>query len=278
MEFLSTLLDILKKPFPEEDNRAIYFRNTVLIGCFVTLFLYIFQPFGISTIEEKKFLICVGFGLMTIVAAFIYNGLTFGILKIRGGGKILTFGEWILHMIGFMLTISLVNFLFARSLFGTMRWEFLPTMILSTFAIGIFPTVILGLLSLRLLEKRHQELSERFNLRHRDSARSLQDDDRKIFDIPVNRIRYIEALQNYVRIGYINDQGVLTEDTQRITIKSILEDLTDTPVIRCHRSFLVNRDAVISCTGNAQGLLLSLADCVRTIPVSRSYVSIFKDG
>ena len=101
-------------------------------------------------------------------------------------------------------------------------------------------------------------------------------DNQYLMNLASHQIRYIEALQNYAKIGYINSTGQLIERTERATLKSILNEVEGSPIVKCHRSFLVNREAIISTSGNAQGLLLTLSDCDKTIPVSRSYVPAFR--
>ena len=99
-----------------------------------------------------------------------------------------------------------------------------------------------------------------------------------LFDIPVKQIKYIEALQNYVTIGFINREGQLQKQTERATLKSILATTKESSILRTHRSFLVNQQAIINTVGNSQGLLLTLSDCDKKIPVSRSYVPAFKSA
>ena len=92
----------------------------------------------------------------------------------------------------------------------------------------------------------------------------------------MGQIRYIEALQNYAKIGYINTEGQLKEQVERSTLKGIIQQIADTSIVKCHRSFLVNRDHITQVTGNAQGLQLTLADCKKSVPVSRAFVSVFR--
>jgi len=271
------IIEILKKPFPEEDNKAVYIRNVAAISVFVTLFLYIFQPFDMSSIQSGLFWNCLGFGVATFVASVFYDLCLRPLFGLISKGKGLTFGKWILHMIGIILTISLANFVYVRlSFFGYIRWEFFPIMIANTFAIGIFPVVVLGAISLLREERKYRLISDEINQKESIIEPDNRAADQTVFDIPIYQIRYIEALQNYVKIGYINSSGHPTEHTERATLKGILNEVEDSTIVKCHRSFLVNREAIISTSGNAQGLLLTLSDCDKIIPVSRSYVAIFR--
>ncbi|GJM35187.1 MAG: hypothetical protein DHS20C18_41880 [Saprospiraceae bacterium] len=278
MEFFDKIVNILRKPFPEEESTLGYVRVITMISVFVILFLYTFQPFGISTIESGMFLICLGFGSMTFLASIIYEFVISRLFNLKGEREHFTFGRWILNVLGLMLCISLANFLFARSLFGNIRWEFLPQMIYGTFAIGIFPVVVLGAISLIRQENRYQIISEEINQKKGRASSVSNLNDLSVFDIPASQIRYMEALQNYVKIGYVNSEGQLKEQTERVTLKSILDEVEGSSIVKCHRSFLVNREAIIATSGNAQGLLLTLSDCDKIIPVSRSCVVVFREN
>jgi hypothetical protein len=279
MGFFAKIIEVLRKPFPEEENRSSYIKNTLVISVFVALFLYVFQPFGMDTIESGKFLICLGFGSMTFIASYIYDVVARRVLKFRGEREYFTFGNWILNMMGIIFTISLANFLFARSLIGTMEWEFFPQMIYSTFTIGIFPVVALGWILLIRQEHKYQSIAANIN-QHKTNSPAIDHDldDRAVFNIPVSRIKYVEAWQNYVKIGYVNAENKVQEQTERATLKNILSEAEESPLVRCHRSFLVNREAITMVSGNAQGLVLSLENCEKTVPVSRSYVPVFRDN
>jgi hypothetical protein len=60
MKFLYSIIHVLNKPFPEQESAYGMLRISTIISAFVTFFLYIFQPFGISAIESNTFLICLG--------------------------------------------------------------------------------------------------------------------------------------------------------------------------------------------------------------------------
>ena len=97
-----------------------------------------------------------------------------------------------------------------------------------------------------------------------------------IRDRPISHIRYIESLQNYVTIGYVDETQQFKKQTERATLKGILQTVDKNAIVRTHRSFLVNQQAIVETAGNSQGLLLTLAHVDKKIPVSRSYVSTFR--
>jgi DNA-binding LytR/AlgR family response regulator len=143
--------------------------------------------------------------------------------------------------------------------------------------VGIIPITVLGGLSILIQEKKYKNIATTINQQTTHLTDSPKVDEKSLFGIPLNRIKYVRALQNYVTIGHVDEGGRFKIVTERTTIKNIEETTSGTSVVKVHRSFLVNRNAIVAISGNAQGLLLDLGDCDRTVPVSRSYVTSFKD-
>lgn len=277
MNSFDKIVQILRKPFPRVENWYSYFKILIIISLFVTFFLYVFQPFGISALESHKFLICLGFGSMTFLGALIYEFTVGQFLKLIGIRARWTFGKWILNNLGVAIFISFTNFLFIRILyFGFIQWELFPNMLYGTLMIGLVPIVVLGGVTLIKQEKKYQIIAEEINQKKTSTSNINNNHDLSIFDISASQIKYVEALQNYVKIAYMDGEDKLIVQTERATLKNILEEVEGSSIIKCHRSFLVNQEAIISTNGNAQGLLLSLSECDKIIPVSRSCVSIFR--
>jgi DNA-binding LytR/AlgR family response regulator len=149
-------------------------------------------------------------------------------------------------------------------------------MIRGTFMVGVFPIVALGVIALLRKERKYQHIAEEINLEMSTKSESTSSEDSILFDIPSSQIRYVEALQNYVKIGHLSAEGQWKEKTERATLKSILNEVEGSALVKCHRSFLINRETITSTSGNAQGLLLQLANCEKSIPVSRSFVGSFR--
>jgi len=275
MEYLGSIRDFLNKPFPVEESKAAFFRLVGAISLFIFLFLGIFEPFGINTVEEGKWMICFGFGVVAFLTMVAFEYLLDMVFKLKRKPEEYTFWKWILYMTGMMLAISLTNFLFSRSLFGSMDWSLFPAMLKGTLAIGIFPLIFIGGAALLRTERKYQDISHQINSSP-PKKHNIKDDHLSIFNISLNDVLYVEALQNYIRIGYKAPDGTFAERTERSTLKSIIDQIQGSSVVRCHRSFLVNTEAILSTSGNAQGLQLTLKGFNKIIPVSRSYVPAFR--
>lgn len=274
--YLQNIVHFLNKPFPEEESYWSYLQVLVGISLFVCFFLYIFQPFGLSTLTSNRFWICLGFGSMTVLGAIVYEITVAQMLKGLGFYKNWIFFKWLLNNLMIMLIISLANFLFARLvLIGYIDWQFFPQMLYGTLMIGIIPFTVLGAIKMKKAEQKYQEMARGIPTPTLQAPKR-EEEGLQLFGIPFSQIKYIEALQNYVKVGYLNEQFQLREQTERRTMKSILKEVEGSSIVQCHRSYLVNRTAIEKVDGNAQGLLLSLSDCDKCIPVARSKISLFK--
>lgn len=272
MNFLDNIIQFYNKPFP---NRRWFglSKNVLIIIISSTLFLFIFQPSGISDIEpvSVRFLVCLGFGVSGALAYYLYE-LLFGLLfkNIKW-----TYGKWWLYSLGVLFVISLANFLFIRiCFFGYIIWGLFPYMIRGVFMFGI-PSLILSTLFLLQQEQKYELIATQINEK-KPSPSTLPNNNISILDIPIHQIKYVEALQNYVTIGFLNSEGQLKKLTERTTLKSILKEAEGSSIVRTHRSYLVNQNAIIETSGNAQGLMLTLSNCDVKVPVSRTYVPLFK--
>lgn len=82
---------------------------------------------------------------------------------------------------------------------------------------------------------------------------------------------YMESQDNYVKIFYENN-GKLLSYMLRSRTKTIEENLADTSMVRCHRSYMVNVMKInhIRKGGKARYIVLTNDD-IKPIPVSKSY-------
>jgi hypothetical protein len=88
---------------------------------------------------------------------------------------------------------------------------------------------------------------------------------------------YLQAADNYVTIFY-NHQQKPAKYMLRSSLKLIETDLANSPLIRCHRSYMVNFEKVKIIRREKDGLKLELESAVSIeIPVSKTYMEdVFK--
>lgn len=90
--------------------------------------------------------------------------------------------------------------------------------------------------------------------------------------IDLEQLLYIDSADNYATIHYMN-KSKLSKYLIRSSLKWMEENLTrETPLVRCHRSFIVNLDKVKVLRKTKDGIFLEI-DAINTpdIPVSKTY-------
>ena len=82
---------------------------------------------------------------------------------------------------------------------------------------------------------------------------------------------YIESADNYICIWYKKNE-ILKKQLLHITMKDVCEQLADTSIVRCHRSYMINLDLVKVMRREKGNLFLELGETgVREIPISKTY-------
>ncbi|HHV84462.1 MAG TPA: LytTR family transcriptional regulator [Petrimonas sp.] len=94
--------------------------------------------------------------------------------------------------------------------------------------------------------------------------------------ITLENLLYIESADNYATIYYLN-KSRQSHFLLRNSLKWMEENLTkDTPLVRCHRSYIVNMDKVKILKKVKGGIVLELdAENTPDIPVSKTYYESF---
>jgi hypothetical protein len=120
---------------------------------------------------------------------------------------------------------------------------------------------------LELLESEDQEMEQI------KKGMIIFNDEKKEFKLSVqsDQLLFLESADNYVKIHYLN-KGKLVHFMLRNTLKNLEENLANTSMIRCHRSFVVNFDKVKVLRKEKDGIFLALdEERVPDIPVSKTY-------
>ena len=84
--------------------------------------------------------------------------------------------------------------------------------------------------------------------------------DRKMIKVALDEIKYVESIQDYLKI-HTSDQALVTRET----MAQMQQQLPERDFLRCHRSFLVNIRHIDSYTHE------QITIGRKSIPISRSY-------
>ena len=279
------MLQKLNQPFPDKADFKQSLLSIFWVGIFVGLFLFLIRPFGIEGTWADIATASAGFGGITILFGWVYESATRFVFRIKTYGPQWTLGKWMLYSIVLIVWIAIGNYLFVNWLtnWKALDYFYFTRMVGYTSLIGIFPIALSGLVVQMRAEKENEldarSLDEKVHAPH-----SSQSDELVVLDATENEFkfnshefRYAEAMQNYVTIWFVRS-GALQKEILRSTVASLEEQLTNSPIIRCHRSYLVNPNSIEKVGGNAQGLRLNLRDVPQEeVPVSRSYISKIRE-
>lgn len=276
------MLRLLHQPYPIHFSRKQSLLIPLLAGLFVALFLNLFQPFGLAHWQvEKKWLLLSGYGFITSLLMLTWELARTYFFQKRSEEN-WTVSKEIISIFILISSIGLFNFLYSSWL-GFSRlslpdlWEYLQM----TFLIGIFPSVLIPLANyLRKLQKhtrQSQSINRQLKPRDKQSPASpaltlVAENEKDTFSCPVTSLCSISAADNYATIVYWDSETqTLKKHLLRSSLSRLEEQLSGTPVWRCHRSHLVNLPLVEQVSGNAQGYRLHLPFQHPPVAVSRSY-------
>ncbi|HEV7349109.1 LytTR family DNA-binding domain-containing protein [Telluribacter sp.] len=276
------MFQLLRQPYPLNDSRRHDFLFAVGAGLFVALFLFLFQPFGLSRWEASwtKTAVITGYGLVTFGAMLLWEfGVKRGLLAGSYTEEKHTVGRQILHVALLLLLIAVGNYLYTLLVFGQDgpgAVEGFGKTVLYTLLIGIFPTVTSILLNYvyQLKKYRHppQVVPGEPAVPSADVLELVAENGKDSLAVRAEQLYYIESADNYCLVVYQGEKEKKRE-LVRSSLSRLEEQINSPRIVRCHRSFIVNLSKIEKITGNAQGYRLHLPGEV-TIPVARRYNSM----
>lgn len=264
----------------------LYEKNNIIrliffTAIFALLFINIFQPFNsrnwYPNISEFKYFffssLIILIGMLVVVVSRL---IMLAVVK----KSILTYtkyGVWVLIEI---LAMSLFYSLFTKFVpkEGLNRdfTEIFHQSVVNTSLIILLPYSILWLyFSWReknsLLEKITKD--EPVTDIHKRNLLTFPDEKGEIkISVMLENLLYIESADNYATIHYLN-KSKISHFLIRNSLKKIEENLAkESPLVRCHRSYIINLDNVKVLRKTKDGILLEL-EAMNTpdIPVSKTY-------
>ncbi len=278
--WLKQLRTFLNQPYPEDKGVKAFFTGCLGISVFIGLFLYIFEPFGMNQAGDAKAYLCFMFGLITFVTSFSFDLLLRYVLRIHRDNETWVFWKWMVTVLIILILIAIGNYLFMWKLSGSaLTFTGFSAALISTFLVGIFPVFYIGFLNSRRATLKNQQVAGTIKL-HFNGATGAQvqwqTEAQDRLELAADEILFVEAMQNYVVVNYIQGNEV-QQKIVRSTLSAVEIKLKESSVQRSHRSFLVNRTKIARVEGNAQGLRLTLDGLDdKHVPVSRRYIPYFQ--
>ncbi len=269
-------LKFFNRPFPIFETNKEKIILPVAIGIFIFGFLSVFQPFGLNKLSENKYLIFLGYGIVSFAVEFFF---TFGLMNIFNrfyAPQNWTLGKHLVNVLFFIILLALFNWLFTVWVDFPGYNPFVPFLI-DTITIGFFPAIFIFLYLERKLRIKNVKLSEKINTIIEEELKVKTTDKKektssvviKNKNLDSDKLLYVKSLGNYVSICF-TENGKSKKEIVRTTMKQIEIDLgKNEEIIRCHKSYFVNLKKVTKSFGNARSLYLQIDEAEAQIPVSR---------
>lgn len=291
------VFDVLNQPCYYNDSWGKRLRTAAFFGIFVFLFLYLFQPFHLNELSDRRLLFIVGvFGGITFTSVLLSHVLLPPLFPSFFNEKEWTTGRQILITLIVVMFVGLANYVFALLLFnGRLNWKDALWYQGVTLAIAALPVVIYLLIRQNILLRKFSEQAQ-------DLEKKLQEKQEKKTEVDIQPMIVVEgmielkgdyqneqlrlmpddvclvvAASNYIKI-YHQQNGKIIYSILRSTLKKAEESLMQhSCFFKCHRAFIINLDKVLHIEGNAQGYKLRIDGYDEPVPVSRNLNSEFSD-
>lgn len=268
----------LTQPYP-----FVYtFKKNALITIgatlFVTFFLFFFRPFGLYVFEGiNLFTICLQFGLATgaVMAIFYFILIpAFPALFLEENWTVIKHIGWVATI---LISIAVANTLLMYNHdFSGISLETLFISLWQVTALGIILTTIIVSLDYLRHFKANQKEAKRIFTYSNEKPETIKtislfsENDNEQLHLKTDELLYLTSADNYIEVVYQSGKK-LSQKLLRGTLLRAENMIGHSDVIRCHRSYIVNLQQVVSVEGTAQGYKLYLRGLEKPIPVSRSY-------
>jgi hypothetical protein len=195
-----------------------------------------------------------------------------------------TIGKYISYTIVQLIAIGIITSVLTHvfgfhptlSFWTNMKYAFIDMVVYGTVSVVLFTFVLRNVMLKNNLKRALHANKELERIRMVNSVESMdsdheitiQSDTSETINLRVEDLLYIEASDNYSTVYWRDETGV-KKKMLRANLKSIESQLDSTDVVRCHRSFMVNINAIRQVDGNTNGYRLSILDSDFMVPVSR---------
>lgn len=271
------ILDFLRQPYPFDDYKErSHFRKFVVSvaqGVFITLFLMTFEPFGISNWKAPdKINHLIGFGAVTTIVGLIHCFVIIPLNPSVFTDEKWTVGKEILTTCFLILLIAIGNSIYLNIALGQRTtFSIFLFNVSSVVLVGAF-LVTFGVLANYIiqLKKYQQPIKIAVHENELQEINLVAENEKDFVKASIESLLFIESADNYSVVNLVGEKSTML----RSSLTRLVDQISHSEVVRCHRSFIVNLSQVEKVSGNAQGYKLHLKDCDTLVPVARKYSKI----
>ena len=275
----SKVIKNCKKPYDLLASKQFIYPFVFGMPAFVFVFLWIFEPFGLENLTNSDKLpvtsIYTGAALVVSILQFVViQPFVFKAYHVCN-----TFLWLIIHLVLIGFANAFINsFLWNDGYINLYYILYFQGVVL---AVGILPIALFITLHYAWLMRKRAEKAMAVSAQLADSSSEsgskqqsmvyLKASNGKVaVNCTVNHLVMLKSSENYVEIYYY-DKEVLRKELIRCTLSNMEQQLVEfSDFLRCHKSYIVNKEYVQQVSGNAAGYKLHLKTGGYSVPVSRS--------
>lgn len=270
-------LNFINNRFTTLDKKNDRYLLIAIVFFYSVLFVNIFQPWNIGRWYSDsgliKFLRLSSYGLV-IALVFLFTQFPLRRLFKIQTFKVKTYLLWLIIEIALICFVYIIMYgnpigNFTYDLGYALRHTVPGIMIPYSFAI------------LAIHYKNHRSQIKQLENKIAQPAEkkliAFKDDNNKIkFSVKSEDVLLIESTDNYVSVFYLSD-GKTERELLRNTMKNLELLLEGSPILRCHRSYMINSENIEFVKKAGKKHILKVRSIDKNIPVSEKYSSLFLD-
>lgn len=277
----------LKAPAPEYLMRAPQIYVPVLFtGMWAAVMMLLFIPFSHNPWLNMSLAASMGYVVLFYVICLAYLIVSRTLMYLsRNWLKVWHICIWVVMEV---LSISAfyASATLAADVKGTLSVSGMPFWVLCIKSVAYcFLAILLpSLFSAMLLDIRDKENTIRMinygnvvsdvQLPPQQENKITLFDNNGVLKLSINEsnLLYIESDDNYVKVWYNDNGGVIKQYMLRCRLKTIEESFHDSNLVRCHRKYIINmmRVRLLSKSGDGYSITLD-DDSLSPIPVTKTY-------
>ncbi|PLX12004.1 MAG: hypothetical protein C0594_02915 [Marinilabiliales bacterium] len=243
---------------------------SLITGVYAMLIISILEPFGISLVNDERIGTQIIFSILQVLAVLlsIVSGYWFSRI-VKRNTLVLTVS---FNLLIFILSSTLLSFLAIVFLEINSKPNLLD-IVVDELIISSVPVFLLlfSLQSTLSWEAKVNEYDKNSYENDRGKRIHIKSDTKKEVFVDPEQLILIQASQNYSTL-YIQDKDKTHKTMLRVSMKSIEDQLSGHECfLRCHNSFIVNRNYIDVVSGNSRAYKFLLKSIDISVPVSRNF-------
>jgi len=274
---MDRIISIIKQDLPYLDSSRSKFLLIGFLSLFIFIFLTVYAPFNMSQWGESHYLgyVCIGTGVL-LLTQFVLRPLL-GFKKIKVSSLILLgFIEVLLITLGIYLAYSPPLETFTEKLHEFYRTaRYIVLIMVGPYLLFIW---YLGL-SHKFSSFKKMEYNSSSPTNTGNELLTITGENNKVLlALNYDQLLYVKSSGNYLDIYYLKGD-IASKELVRVSLKELEAKITDSSIVRIHRSYMVNKHKISSFKKTRKGYKLLVQHAPEEIlPVSLGYKDKFEEA